>query len=87
MPVKAFRCQKCSARLCSLTQTGIFETTMVLASKSRNQGVIKRPALPQNQGPYLMTLSRSSSVLNLTMKKPLGHRYISHLDDQDVKTH
>ena len=69
----ALGCQKCKGRLCNLTQIGIFDTTIVLESNSRNHGVMNSLRLPQNHGLWLRIMFLSSYVLNLTMKNPLGH--------------
>lgn len=81
MAVKTLWCQKLRGRLCNLTRTGTVDTFIVFTSNSGNQGVVKRPALPQNQGPWLIILSRYCSMLKLTMKKPFEHRWISQSSD------
>lgn len=81
IPYKTLWCQKCNGWLCNLTQTSIFDTNIVLASKSGNQGVMKSPTLPQNHGPLLRIYSFSWTVLNLTIKNPLEHKWISQLQN------
>lgn len=51
IPSNTLWCQKYNGRLCNLTHTGILESTMEFSSKPRNQGIMNRPALPQNHGP------------------------------------
>jgi len=63
--------QKCSGRLYNLTQTDILDTTIIWPSKSKNQGVTKSPTEAQNHGPSCNIYSKSSHIVNFTMKKPL----------------
>ena len=79
--------QKCNGRLWSLTQTGILETTIVEGSKPGNQGVMKRPALPQNHGPSWRAKSFSLTESNFTIKKPLEHKWMSQFGVHVEKIH
>ena len=68
--------QKYKGTLCNLTQTDIQDTTIILASKSRNQGVTKSPIETQKHEPSCNIYSQSSHDANFTMKNPLEQRFI-----------
>ena len=80
-------CQKCNGRLWSLTQTGVVEIFIVFASNSANQGVTKRPALPQNQGRSCNAYSLSFILSNLTIKNTLEHKWMSQFYVDVEKIH
>ena len=58
----------------NLTQTNIVVTTMVLASNSRNHGVIKISALPQNHGGHYNVGLGEITKYSHPFLAPLGSR-------------